>query len=114
MSTTFRKADLLPQVRRGAAAGGHQHNSWRLGLGKWLSHKRSIYAIVLDALHHSRRLQAERTLRQYRDLIDQAEHRTRTHRRADLRAIADNPHLLADLGITRDEALEKSNTPFWR
>jgi hypothetical protein len=30
---------------------------------------------VLQALHHSRRLQAERTLRQYRHLIDQERHR---------------------------------------
>jgi hypothetical protein len=29
---------------------------------------------ILYALHHSRRLQAERTLQRYRDLIDQAEH----------------------------------------
>lgn len=36
--------------------------------------KRSVFGLILDALHHSRRLQAERTLRQYRDLIDQAEH----------------------------------------
>ncbi len=33
--------------------------------------KTRIFAIILEALHHSRRLQAERTLRQYRDLIDQ-------------------------------------------
>jgi hypothetical protein len=36
--------------------------------------KKSIFAIILYALHHSRRLQAERTLRRYRDLIDRAEH----------------------------------------
>ena len=35
--------------------------------------KKSIFAIILDALHHSRRLQAQRTLRQYHDLIDQAQ-----------------------------------------
>jgi hypothetical protein len=29
----------------------------------------------LQALHHSRRLQAERTLRQYRHLIDRGQHR---------------------------------------
>lgn len=38
----------------------------------------------------------------------------RMHQRADLRAIADDPHLLADLGLTRDEALEQANMPFWR
>jgi uncharacterized protein YjiS (DUF1127 family) len=32
--------------------------------------------------------------------------------RADLRAIADDPHLLADLGLTTDEALEQANAPF--
>ncbi|MBR0832632.1 hypothetical protein JQ612_05445 [Bradyrhizobium manausense] len=38
----------------------------------------------------------------------------RIHQRDDLRAIADNPHLLADLGLTRDEALGQANKPFWR
>lgn len=38
----------------------------------------------------------------------------RSHQRAGLRAIADDPHLLADLGLTREEALEQANTPFWR
>ncbi|MET3299014.1 DUF1127 domain-containing protein [Bradyrhizobium diazoefficiens] len=38
----------------------------------------------------------------------------RMHQRADLRAIADDPHLLADLGLTREEALEQANVPFWR
>jgi uncharacterized protein YjiS (DUF1127 family) len=34
--------------------------------------------------------------------------------RVDLREIADDPHLLGDLGLTRDEALEQANMPFWR
>ncbi|MEK9281419.1 MULTISPECIES: hypothetical protein [unclassified Bradyrhizobium] len=38
----------------------------------------------------------------------------RMHQRADLRAIADDPHLLADLGLTREEALEQADLPFWR
>ncbi|MDI3559628.1 DUF1127 domain-containing protein [Bradyrhizobium sp. Arg816] len=38
----------------------------------------------------------------------------RINQRDDLRAIADNPHLLADLGLTREEALEQANKPFWR
>jgi len=38
----------------------------------------------------------------------------RVNQRDDLRAIADNPHLLADLGLTREEALEQANKPFWR
>jgi uncharacterized protein YjiS (DUF1127 family) len=38
----------------------------------------------------------------------------RMHQRTDLRAIADDPHLLADLGLTREEALEQANMPFWR
>jgi uncharacterized protein YjiS (DUF1127 family) len=36
------------------------------------------------------------------------------HQRASLRDIADNPHLLRDLGLTREEALEQANRPFWR
>ena len=38
----------------------------------------------------------------------------RVHQRAGLRAIADDPHLLADLGLTREEAIKQANTPFWR
>ena len=38
----------------------------------------------------------------------------RMHQRADLREIANNPHLLADLGLTREEALEQADKPFWR
>jgi hypothetical protein len=34
-----------------------------------------LFLRFLHALHHSRRLQAERTLRQYRHLIDQGQHR---------------------------------------
>jgi uncharacterized protein YjiS (DUF1127 family) len=36
------------------------------------------------------------------------------HQRAGLREIADDPHLLKDLGLTREEALENANRPFWR
>ena len=35
--------------------------------------RKSIFRIIFEALHHSRRLQAERTLHQYRHLIDKAE-----------------------------------------
>ena len=35
--------------------------------------KKGIFAAIFEALHHSRRLQAARTLRQYRHLIDRAE-----------------------------------------
>jgi uncharacterized protein YjiS (DUF1127 family) len=38
----------------------------------------------------------------------------RVHQRNGLRAIADDPHLLADLGLTREEALEQADMPFWR
>jgi hypothetical protein len=34
--------------------------------------RKSLFALIVDALHHSRRLQAKRTLRQYRHLIDRA------------------------------------------
>jgi uncharacterized protein YjiS (DUF1127 family) len=38
----------------------------------------------------------------------------RARQRAALRNIADDPHLLADLGLTRDEALEQADKPFWQ
>jgi uncharacterized protein YjiS (DUF1127 family) len=36
------------------------------------------------------------------------------HQRAALREIADDPHMLNDLGLTRQQALEQANRPFWR
>jgi len=38
----------------------------------------------------------------------------RINQRDDLRAIANDPHLLADLGLTREQALEQADKPFWR
>ena len=38
----------------------------------------------------------------------------RMHQRKGLRAIANDAHLLADLGLTREEALEQADRPFWR
>jgi uncharacterized protein YjiS (DUF1127 family) len=36
------------------------------------------------------------------------------HQRAALRELAHDPHLLRDLGLSREEALELANRPFWR
>ena len=33
--------------------------------------------------------------------------------RTTLREIADDPHLLRDLGLTREDALELASRPFW-
>ena len=38
----------------------------------------------------------------------------RHSQREGLRAIADDPHLLRDLGLTREQALEEADKPFWR
>ena len=38
----------------------------------------------------------------------------RRNQREALRALADDPHLLRDLGLTRDQALEEADRPFWR
>ena len=38
----------------------------------------------------------------------------RARQRAALRGLADNPHLLADLGLTRDDALAQADKPFWQ
>jgi uncharacterized protein YjiS (DUF1127 family) len=38
----------------------------------------------------------------------------RPFQRIALRDIADNPHLLSDLGLTREEALREAAKPFWR
>ena len=38
----------------------------------------------------------------------------RRGQREALRAIADEPHLLRDLGLTRQQALDEAEKPFWR
>jgi uncharacterized protein YjiS (DUF1127 family) len=38
----------------------------------------------------------------------------RSRRRAAFRDLADDPHLLNDVGLTRREALHEANKPFWR
>jgi uncharacterized protein YjiS (DUF1127 family) len=40
--------------------------------------------------------------------------RARQRSRRELRDLADDPHLLKDLGITRSDALEEADKPFWR
>jgi hypothetical protein len=40
------------------------------------SRRKSIFAFILDALHHSRRIQSRRVLRQYRHLISHGDQRT--------------------------------------
>ncbi|MGY8631901.1 DUF1127 domain-containing protein [Bradyrhizobium sp. 14AA] len=37
----------------------------------------------------------------------------RQYERKDLRDIADDPHLLNDLGLTREEAIREAAKPFW-
>jgi hypothetical protein len=44
--------------------------------GKRKSLFASFFASLIATLHHSRRIQARRTLRQYRHLIDQGDQRT--------------------------------------
>ena len=39
---------------------------------------------------------------------------TRRSQREALRALADDPHLLRDLGLTREEALYEAHKPFWQ
>ncbi len=36
------------------------------------------------------------------------------HQRAALRELADDVHLLRDLGLSREEAIELADRPFWR
>ena len=40
------------------------------------SRRMSLFALVLDALHHSRRIQSRRVLQQYRHLISHGDQRT--------------------------------------
>jgi uncharacterized protein YjiS (DUF1127 family) len=38
----------------------------------------------------------------------------RRRQRAALRELADDPHLLKDIGVTRQQALDEAAKPFWR
>jgi uncharacterized protein YjiS (DUF1127 family) len=38
----------------------------------------------------------------------------RQRQRDALRELADDKHLLGDLGITREQALDEADKPFWR
>jgi uncharacterized protein YjiS (DUF1127 family) len=38
----------------------------------------------------------------------------RSRRSAAFRDLADNPHLLRDIGLTRREAIEEADKPIWR
>jgi uncharacterized protein YjiS (DUF1127 family) len=50
----------------------------------------------------------------WRKLLDKwLAHSELIHQRAALRDLADDPHLLADLGLTREQAIEQGTTPFW-
>ena len=39
---------------------------------------------------------------------------SRQRQRQALRDLADDPHILDDLGLTRQQALEEADKPFWR
>jgi uncharacterized protein YjiS (DUF1127 family) len=41
-------------------------------------------------------------------------HWARHREREALRALADDAHLLRDIGLTRQQALEEADKPFWR
>jgi hypothetical protein len=51
--------------------------SHQTGLDRQKSTK-SIFTVIFEALHHSRRLQAERTFRRYRHLIDRTDSKNQT------------------------------------
>jgi len=38
----------------------------------------------------------------------------RSRQRAAFRDLADNPHLLRDIGLTRRQAIEEADKPIWR
>jgi uncharacterized protein YjiS (DUF1127 family) len=38
----------------------------------------------------------------------------RRQQRAALRELAEDPHMLDDLGLTRQQALDEADKPFWR
>jgi len=57
------------------------------------------------------RYQSDSWLRPFRKLLSWTE---RSRRRTAFRDLADDPHLLNDIGLTRREAMEEADKPFWR
>lgn len=69
----------------------------------------------VPALDRHRGTSASHQVNSWLALLDRwLSHSERSHQRSDLREIADDAHLLADLGLTRDEALKQAGMPFWR
>ena len=69
-----------------------------------------------DAKHRTRRRclnhsQSNSWLRLLDRLLRWSE---RSRRSAAFRDLADNPHLLRDIGLTRREAIEEADKPIWR
>jgi hypothetical protein len=58
----MRHAQSVPAETISVASAFSNHQ------GRW-----KIFAAIIDALHHSRRLQAERIIRQYRHLLANSE-----------------------------------------
>ncbi|MBR0820803.1 hypothetical protein [Bradyrhizobium liaoningense] len=76
----------------------------------------TVFAVSASSTHARRRAAAmDHQQNSWLTLLDKWLARSeRAHQRADLRAIANDPHLLADLGLTREEALMQADTPFWK
>jgi uncharacterized protein YjiS (DUF1127 family) len=59
----------------------------------------------------ARHYQSSSWLRPLRKLARWSE---RSRRRAAFRDLSDDPHLLDDIGLTRREAMDEADKPFWR
>jgi uncharacterized protein YjiS (DUF1127 family) len=75
----------------------------------------SMSPFITHAARHRRRLHQKSwgliLLEQWRELqLRWVRHR----QRAALRDLADDPYRLKDVGITRKQALDEANKPFWR
>ena len=61
-----------------------------------------------------RRAASDHQTGSWRKLLDKwLAHSELVQQRAALRDLADDPHLLADLGLTREQAIEQGTTRFW-
>ena len=72
------------------------------------SYGNSLPHVRLNAAAHDPQSNSWRTLLEKWRVWDE-----RRRQRAALRDIADDPYLLHDLGLTREEALDEANKPFW-
>jgi uncharacterized protein YjiS (DUF1127 family) len=89
------------------------HEIWSLSMSSFITDPLSFPAIQLGdpAARVHQPNSGSATAIPWRRWFDWAERR---RQRIALRELADDKHFLSDLGLTREQALDEANKPFWR